>query len=142
MSRVTPDGLAFIRAKQAGQKRPAKKTKLTHGQLVTSASKLLTAFNVVHSITQGMPVPLPDGKGYRRARAIPGWPDITAIYPGSGKLWGIEVKITPDKPSKAQIKCLADIEAANGITTLVVDSCDGLYAVLNLMRIMNRKNNP
>jgi len=117
-----------------GRKARAISRKGAHGKLVTACSNLLTAAGVFHSITQLMPVKTETG--YRAARGLKGWPDISAIKEvdidgvGAGIFWGIEIKVTPDTLSDDQKAVQKEIELRGGYYNVVYDDVTDLARIL------------
>lgn len=84
--------------------------------------------NIVYAVTDAA---LVETEGGRRQLVRPaGWPDITALLPFTGRLWGIEAKSAKGKQREAQSDMQALIEASGGLYTVARD-CLVVREILN-----------
>ena len=83
---------------------------------------------IVYAVTNAQTVETEGGK--RQLVRPPGWPDITALLPVAGQLWGIEVKSEKGRLREAQEDMRALIEASGGLFTVARD-CLEIRTILN-----------
>ena len=72
------------------------------------------------------------------ARSRMGVPDILAVQPGTGRLWGIEIKTGKDRLREEQKQFRDDLTASGGVY-LVAGSVGDVMDVLNAEKKMGAK---
>jgi hypothetical protein len=78
--------------------------------------KLLQSANFQVVVTDSKTVKT--AKGPRQLVYPNGWPDVTAVIPVTGRLWGIEIKTDDGDVRPSQEDRLLELTAANALVTL------------------------